>query len=283
MEDLIEDGVTGLLVEPTRDGYFSDDILLLGDESAKRHADAGVALVESGKLRSMGDAAKVAVERSWSLEKYVDRHASLLERVVKEQPSQIDPAAWVITSISIQDSLSLKDQIIACPAAVLDRQCPTLEAACEATESPAVERVADPLFRMLHVTDNVPYYDRGVTPLSSHAVRFQFKLPSSASRMEELQSLTKLAIDFADKVASFRLTREGSKKNTQARKTLQDAKRKDQEQGSESSSLNKQREVMAAKDAELRRLQRTDPKEFKKQMKRLEGKMMRKKTKMASK
>jgi hypothetical protein len=141
------------------------------------------------------------------------------------------------------------------------------------------EGSSDPLFRMLHVTDRVPYYDRGVHVLSSHAVRFQFKLPK-AGHMDELADLMNLVISFTDKVGSTPLSAETSKKNAAMRTRLDKLEQENQEEGE--GSDNKQLDAMVAKREQLRKLKLTDPAEYRKQQKRMEDKYFRKRTKTVS-
>jgi len=82
-EDVVDDGVTGVLVDPVLDERGEHS---LGDASAKRHADAVVALVRRGPaaLEAAGAAARAVVERAWAAPKFFDRHASLLESVAQK-------------------------------------------------------------------------------------------------------------------------------------------------------------------------------------------------------
>ena len=121
MEDLIEDGVTGLLVDPTRQGFFTDEIVL-GDESAQRHADAVLAVLD--RREEMGNAGRRLIERSWSIAKYIDKHTGLLESLPQRTEDR-----WVVTRIDIVGS---GPRVVACAAGALPR-CPRLDDACAAT------------------------------------------------------------------------------------------------------------------------------------------------------
>lgn len=142
-----------------------------------------------------------------------------------------------------------------------------------------VPRADDPLFRLLHITDRVPSYDRGVELLSNQAVRFKFKLPP-ASRMEELEELMRLALDVADRAASIKISKEALKRNKDMRSRLEqiETEERDAEEGKSQIDEN-----MLAKRAHLETLKKTDRAAYLKERKRLETKMLRKRTKMVRK
>lgn len=142
-----------------------------------------------------------------------------------------------------------------------------------------VERAADPLFRLLHITDRVPSYDRGVELLSNQAVRFKFKLPT-ASRMGELEELMRLALDVADRAASIKISKEALKRNKDMRARLEqiETEERDAEEGKVQIDEN-----LLAKRAHLETLKKTDRAAYLKERKRLETKMLRKRTKMVRK
>ena len=142
-----------------------------------------------------------------------------------------------------------------------------------------VERAADPLFRLLHITDRVPSYDRGVELLSNQAVRFKFKLPT-ASRMGELEELMRLALDVADRAASIKISKEALKRNKDMRARLEqiETEERDAEEGKVQIDEN-----ILAKRAHLETLKKTDRAAYLKERKRLETKMIRKRTKMVRK
>lgn len=81
MEDLIDDGVTGVLVDPVRNETTRE--VMVGSEAAERHGAAAVGLALRGReaMVAMGSAARGVVSASWSVEVFYDRHAGLLESV----------------------------------------------------------------------------------------------------------------------------------------------------------------------------------------------------------